>query len=850
MNINSYKTSLVCEAKAAIYGSNVLEENPELTMLREAKEMMPQWFQMGTSDAAAAVSSFLTKMSPEWFASNAEYEASLKGYTEMLTRMAEYFTEQNYVFGEVINFSVEHDGKINDKAVLAIGPEGEEHVVLLDFTHKCETSPKARTDKNKPQYLLDLILAREGIGKDDATYEVWYLKGKEDKAGSYPPFEIKSGSNIASYNFNGQDIAVAFDTACHLAAGRKDCGNCRVCSLCKGYKTITAEADAAPVEVSSKKQWTADQQRVISHKDGPLAVCAVPGAGKTAVLVERVAELKGKGVKLPNILLLSHTRKAVEELKTRVAKRLNMSAADTDFPVISTLNGWGYSVLKDNKKFLGKLKLASDGQRKAMLKDTLDSVAPIEGVNYANMLGKYGALTRIDTWVTCYREAGEDGFAERYPKADLEGVARVSKALDEVFKSRGFIRFDDQLTYVVKLFTEHPEIAARYAKVHKYVMVDEYQDCNEAQDAMVEKLTASHGNIVVVGDDDQSIYKFRGGSNRFLIEFAKNHPSVYMTDNFRTNTGCAEIANRIIRHNADRLDKTIVAHKPCNNNPVLMRHASDERIAAMVKSACKRYGADNVAVIARTNPALEKFALVLDEAGVDHTSPKDYLVDDKVFGVLRDVLKVGLNGGGRATESFARLYQEFVAPISFFDAAYDEAFLYGMNRTGQMSLSVPEIAEFRRKLCATDRILKHTKDCRDIVSQIFDVWFEEDAPRNATRVLEQLMDLVEESGCEDANEILGLFNSFVSYDDATRVDYDYKGCVKLLTAHDSKGKEFDSVFVLSMDNFIDRDDPDESFRLLYVAMTRAKGTLVMSTDGNENEQEILELLGDKFIEVA
>ena len=137
----------------------------------------------------------------------------------------------------------------------------------------------------------------------------------------------------------------------------------------------------------------------------------------------------------------------------------------------------------------------------------------------------------------------------------------------------------------------------------------------------------------------------------------------------KNDTKCSD--GRIIRHNADRLDKTIVAHKPCNNNPVLMRHASDERIAAMVKSECKRYGADNVAVIARTNPALEKFALVLDEAGVDHTSPKDYLVDDKVFGVLRDVLKVGLNGGGRATESFARLYQEFVAPISFFDAAYE-----------------------------------------------------------------------------------------------------------------------------------------------------------------------------------
>lgn len=846
----------------------MLEASPELAMLRTAgQELLPRWI----SDAGGKerMKEYLADtVKEDWFSGPAEYQATLGKYTAQFGRIIDYFRAGGNVFaGGARKFEVRL-GKtlISDRADMSYtGADSAVHFVKFEMYHANPYSQRARKAENLPKYSLELLLMAMGIGDADAVYEIWYLRSKNDKKGTYPGFEDREGASMACLRFADCEedggTAACFSEACRLNMKEftpDTCESCRLKPVCIGYRDTPECADGAAADAKDRDSvpsLTPAQERVAGHKDGTLAVIAVPGAGKTFVLVERMKRLIGSGVRPGNILFLSHTRKAVEEIQERVAKALGIGRDDAGMPEVLTLNGFGYNILRDNEKFLGALKLAGDAERKELEEYLMNSadVPKFEGWSYTNILAKNGLLDKVDRWVSCLLQNGEEEVARRYR---VEGVNMAilrdfTDALNRLMEKNGYIRYDQQIEMVVQLFREHPDIALGYSKIYRYVMVDEYQDVNGAQDEMV-RLLCVHGNLVVVGDDDQSIYGWRGGSNQYLIRFANDHDRVIMNENFRTNVPLAHLANVTIAANRERIAKNIRAGRNAAAKPLLAEQSSAADLVSYVAKMAGKYGHENVAVIARDNRTLIEFAEALDAAGIRHASPKDYLTGSKVFGVIRDVLRVHRLGADEASESFARLYNSSVGICEDY-ADYGESYARMLVRTGRL-LPVDDTVKnamayrklpagspcraFGESLFASYRVLNYAEGIDEAITGVFDCWFS--GTENELVVLRALLEMFEECRVQTSGQALTMMDRLVRYSDMTRVDYNYgKGFVKMYTAHDSKGKEFDSVLLLNIDQFL-WGGTEEDLRVLYVAMTRARHTLVMSTLGNSREPEILE----------
>lgn len=863
MTVNSFKYGLFCRAKYQITNSGCLEPSGEIDWLLRVRKHISDWFRCTPEKAKEGIEEMISELDQAWYSGEAEKEAAAEKYRILLNRMTDFFFKNGLkvTYGqESYKVRVGDDAEVDDKIDFTYsGKDGKEHKVRVDMLHNNVYTNRAFKDMNKPQYALELIFPAIGLNNDSYVYEIWYLKGKNDTGVKYPAFEEKQNANIISFCYEGYDKNAAFSAAVKANTRdctEKDCNGCRCSSLCKGYsKTPEAYINEEEEKGKGDCQLTPAQKKVVEWVNGPLAVIAVPGAGKTHVLIERMKSLISKGIKSSNILFLSHTRKAVGEIAARVADVLGIGdVTDPDMPGIKTLNGFGYDILRDNEKLLGgSLKLASDGERKSLLKKVLNdpSVQKISGVNYASMNGKFGLLNRVDGWVSKLHEVGEEEFARINPDADLPAIKFVAARLDMLFEQYGYIRYDDQIRMVVELFNEHPDLPKKLSRIYRYVMVDEYQDCNYDQDQMV-RLLATHNNLVVVGDDDQSIYSWRGGSNEFLMNFAKEHEKVIMADNFRSNQQIADVGNALINQNQNRIPKQIRAARDAANMPVIYPHPEDKKVLGTLVSLCKRYGGENVAVIARDNPTLNKFGKKLTEIGQLHAECKDFLIESRVFALIRDVLRLHAKGPLLASESFSRL---FVSEYGFVpvSAAYDESYADALFRTGVilgvedtvanakawMASELPT-GEFGRKLMKSYKAINYGEGASKVVEEIFNVWFA--GTFNEVMVLDTILDKFEESCICTTEQALSFMDTLTEYEDTSRVDYDYgKGFCRLLTAHDSKGKEFDAVLVLNADEFL-KGDGEEDIRVLYVAVTRARHTLVCTTLGEKYEAELLSML--------
>lgn len=863
MTVSSFKYGLFCRKKYVITNCGCLEPNGEMEWLLRVRRQIPEWFRGTPEQAKESIEKMISELKPTWYSGEAERQAAEEKFRVQLNRLADYFFMSGLTLNngeEKYTVKVSENTEVNDKIDFSyLDKQGKLHKVRVDMLHVNPYSTRAVKDVNKPQFALELLFPSFGLGDDSVIYEVWYLKGKNDSGGKYPPFEVKAGANVVSFCFEGYDKDIAYKTA--LKEGQrecdaKDCDGCKCRSICKGYsETPVSYISEEEVKGGGERNLTPEQIKVIKWVDGTLVVIAVPGAGKTYVLENRNGNLVAIGVNPSNILNLSFTKKAVAELAERIAKRLGIEDVnDPDMPVCRTLNGFGYDILKDNEKLLGSsLKLASDGERKALVKLVLNnpSVQKISGVNYAAMNGKFGLVNRVDNWITNLKDMGEAEFAKVNPKVDLPSLKFVTAELDMLFEQYGYIRYDDQIRMVVELFKKHPELVKKYSRLYKYIMVDEYQDCSKEQDEMV-RMLAAHGNLVVVGDDDQSIYGWRGGSNEYLMNLSKQYPTVIMDTNFRSNQQIADVGNAVIFQSRERIQKQIKATRQAANMPVVYPHPDEKKVIGTLAALCNRYGGENVAVIARDNPTLNKFGKVLTENGVVHAECKDFLIDSKVFSVIRDVLRLHAEGSLHASESFTRLFISecgFAPVIAQFDESYADALIRAgiildvndsvANAKAWLNSDLPT-AEFGRKLMKSYKAINYGEGASQVVEEIFNIWFA--GTQNELVVLDTILDKFEEGCICTPEQALSFMDTLVEYEDTSRIEYDYgKGFCRLLTAHDSKGKEFDAVLILNADEFL-KGGSDEDIRVLYVAVTRAKHTLVCTTLGSEYESDFLSIL--------
>lgn len=770
--------------------------------------------------------------------------------------MTKYLWMQSGIRKKDVNFSFEVEGTVfKDKADIVLEKEGEPaRAIAFDFG-EAPYSSKARKPENHSSRCIGVnMLAAVGY----VAPEVWYLKSKDENGDNVPPFEVRAEKNIVK---SFVDVAVAKSYLISIIKNTRygDCEKCEHCSVCKIRELrIDGRKKVVVSGTNSSPQFTAEQQRAVGHREGAMALLAVPGAGKTTVLVHRILAMLKDGIPAKNILAITFTKKAAGEIRERIEALLPEGA---EVPEIFTFNAFGYTLLKENPVLIGKrVKIADEDDIKAMVRQILDEAA-VEGIvlknmSYAGACLEYGIIGRLAGWFEEIAESGAEEFVKRRGNRipDVDGVLTLYERYDELFKKGGYITFDEQITLVNQIFRKYPKVAEKFAERYRYIMVDEYQDTAEAQKEMIYAIARHHDNIVVVGDDDQEVYRWRGGSKEHLLNFKEAFPAaeiVIMNDNFRSNNQILGAADAVIGVNQNRYVKNIRGHKDANFPPLFFRNAADGTLRDVVTKLLRQYMPGDIAILARTNKRFNDVEKIL--AGVvKMTTPKDYLVEDAVFEMLYDVFALyeNLNDDVALYRCLKRLGvtefpQKVSSRIPLYDAICEVEPWFTLDRFSIKSMGNYKNAESTPLLKAGEVLLgalkklqysKSIEDACMAVAGAFGVPVDH-------KVFANLLDTCDEHAFVRVAELFAYMRNMVLFKSTKRVGYGAsEDAVTLLTGHDSKGQEFPVVIIYGTEDFAGGTEEDNC--LLYVAMTRAKNTLVM-IEGEYAEKSALAVGGLK-----
>ncbi|MFQ5845647.1 MAG: ATP-dependent helicase, partial [Planctomycetota bacterium] len=397
-----------------------------------------------------------------------------------------------------------------------------------------------------------------------------------------------------------------------------------------------------------------DQQReAVRATEGPVLILAGAGSGKTRVLTHRAAWLiRSAGVRPDEIVAVTFTNKAAEEMKARIAALLRAQGSDPAGIRMGTFHALCLRILR--------VEAARIGYRNDFaVFDTADQTAVMKEVVAelrldANVHPPRALLHRISAARNRLVSAGEIAAALRGPGGEV--LARAYEAYLRKLRASNAMDFDDLILRVLELFRAHPDVARRYRDRTRYLMVDEYQDTNRSQYELISALASATRNLCVVGDDAQSIYRFRGADIGNILRFQEDYPDarvIKLTRNYRSTARILQAAGHVIRNNRGRLDKELWTHNPQGEPVAYLQADTDRDEAAFVAgqiAALARGGADaaqelsGMAVLYRTNAQSRLLEEALMSAGIPYRiygGPRFY--DRKEIKDLLSYLRVVVN---------------------------------------------------------------------------------------------------------------------------------------------------------------------------------------------------------------
>ena len=314
------------------------------------------------------------------------------------------------------------------------------------------------------------------------------------------------------------------------------------------------------------------QREAVLHTEGPLLILAGAGSGKTRVITHRIAHLiDGCGVRPGSILAVTFTNKAAGEMRERVERLLGAAGLSV---WVGTFHATCVRILRRNAHLLGlrdSFVIYDEADQLSLMK------ASVADLDFGErVLNPRVALARISRAKNELLTPAE--YAASAADFTEERVARAYYRYQERLQQSGALDFDDLLMRAVRLFEEHPTVLAAYQTLWRYLMVDEYQDTNHAQYRLVRLLAAAHLNLAVVGDDDQSIYRFRGADFRNILDFERDYPTcrvVRLEQNYRSTQVILDAAHGVISKNLDRKPKRLWTER-AGGEPVLLFQGRDE----------------------------------------------------------------------------------------------------------------------------------------------------------------------------------------------------------------------------------------------------------------------------------
>ena len=605
----------------------------------------------------------------------------------------------------------------------------------------------------------------------------------------------------------------------------------------------------------------AEQKEAVLHTEGPLLILAGAGSGKTRVLTHRIAYLiEEKGVNPWNILAITFTNKAAGEMRERVDKIVGFGSESI---WVSTFHSMCVRILRRYIDRLGydtNFTIYDTDDQKTLMKDVC-KMLQIDTKVYKERMFLGEISSAKDELVT--PEEYELNAVGDYVKSK---IAQVYKEYEKQLRANNALDFDDLLLKTVQLFQTQADVLEHYQERFRYIMVDEYQDTNTVQFQLIRILAEKYKNLCVVGDDDQSIYKFRGANIHNILNFERvfdDSKVIKLEQNYRSTSNILNAANAVIRHNTGRKDKTLWTDNEEGEKISFKQFdtAFDEAeyIVGDIRKKVtdKGYTYSDCAVLYRTNAQSRMFEEKFVTANIPYKiiggvnfyarrEIKDLLSYLKTIDNGKDDLAVrriinvpkrsiGLTTVNRVQENALE------RGISFYDALCSADLIDNMGRSISKIDSFVALIEHFKEQSEKISLLQLMEEIIEMTGYI-DALEAENEIEAQTRIenIEELKNKIVayEESCEDEKPTLSGFLeevALVADIDTLDENSDY---VVLMTLHSAKGLEFPNVYLAGMEDglfpsymAITADDPmeiEEERRLCYVGITRAKKHLTMT----------------------
>ena len=593
------------------------------------------------------------------------------------------------------------------------------------------------------------------------------------------------------------------------------------------------------------------QRDALAWNKGPALVLAGAGSGKTRVIVERIVNLiEEHRVEPRRILALTFTNRAAKEMKERVESRLGGQSIAT---WLGTFHSFGLYILRREMERLGRPKaftIVDDTDQLSLMKRLIKEmpagfvkVSPRDALSWISNMKSELEMPDFDAPAD---DQEEMAFRELWTK--YHTILEQSSAVD----------FDDLLVLPAKLFLEHPEVVEKYRGWYEYVLVDEYQDTNRAQYIIARELSGEDGNIFVVGDEDQSIYSWRGADIRNILDFERDFPGAHifrLEQNYRSTESILNAANAVVAKNVERLGKTLwTDNKGGEKVGFYLAENGDDEAQYIVDSIRKQnYSLKDTAILYRTNGQSRTIEEAFMRAGLHYSvvggirfysrkEVKDVLcylrllvnpADDEA---LRRIINVPARGiGGVTLSKLSDSAQAMQKPLLDALRETEDDPSYGPKLRKTISEFVEWIDELHWDVesCSVEEIVEKVLEGTN-----FREYLEKSDEKDFRTRLEVIDEFV--SSCANYDEKKeGSLSEFLQelslMSDTDGLEPDSPS-VTFMTCHSAKGLEFQHVFLIGfeeglMPHAISMDEDsavEEERRLCYVAMTRACKTLMLT----------------------
>ncbi len=597
------------------------------------------------------------------------------------------------------------------------------------------------------------------------------------------------------------------------------------------------------------------QREAVLTTEGPLLVLAGAGSGKTRVLTHRIAHLIEKGVPAWSILAITFTNKAAREMRERM---LSLTGENAEDAWVMTFHACCARILRRDIEKLGykrSFSIYDDDDQKTLIRRILselnmdEKLYPVQAVRGAIS----DAKNKLQTPAEWLESAGNDFKAQK--------IAEVYKQYEKKLKENSALDFDDLLIKTLELFAQHPPVLDYYKQKFRYILVDEYQDTNRAQYELIRLLAFSHSNVCVVGDDDQSIYGWRGADIRNILDFEKDYPDatvIKLEQNYRSTAAILEAANQVVAHNRGRKEKALWTDAG-EGAPIALYEALDERDeAAWVCAKLRELQREGIqpgdaAILYRVNAMSRVIEEALVRSGIpyrvygglrfyDRKEVKDLVAylrvlvnpDDEIS--LRRVINEPKRAIGDATVDQIASYAQS-AGLPLFAAVMDAD---AIGLATRAATAVRGFAQLMMELLESYVDMDPESFVRALIEKTgFKKQYEADKSDEGRARLENIEEFVgavaqyhaqnPEGGIEGFLENVALVSDLDNLPEKARP-------LTMMTLHSAKGLEFPAVFLVGLEEGIfpttramfDDDKLEEERRLCYVGITRAMKRLHIS----------------------